>query len=135
VSVVKGEYPTILRRYFSSVIDGAILVVAYLMVAFALNSYGYVSAASASILLIVLFLYEPILVSRSCTLGQKITGIRVRSFVNRNDRIRFGIALVRSVVKFLLGIVSFFTISLSKNRRAIHDYLGNSIVVHEADAQ
>ncbi len=76
----------------------------------------------------MVFCYEPICVSFFCTLGQKITGIRVRR-LGTLKKIPFPFAFVRYFLKILLGLISLFAIIFSKERRAIHDFASGSIVV------
>jgi uncharacterized RDD family membrane protein YckC len=71
--------------------------------------------------------YPSILRRYFSTLGQKITGIRVRSLED-NHNISLIRAYVRIVVKLFLGIISFFTIPFSKKKRAIHDMAVGSLV-------
>ncbi len=65
-------------------------------------------------------------------------GVRVRRFPSL-ERISLLMAYGRIIVKALLGILSFFTLPFSKNRRAIHDMAARSIVIfaddHEAPIQ
>jgi uncharacterized RDD family membrane protein YckC len=76
------------------------------------------------------FVYEPFCTSFSCTLGQKLTGIRVR-MLSSYERISLPRAYLRIVVKLFLGLISFFSLPFSKNRRAIHDFAVGSIVIYE----
>ena len=79
-------------------------------------------------IIFLFFMYEPICTSRFCTVGQKLTGIRVRKrFLH--ERISIPAAYLRIVVKVFLGIISFFSIPFSKNKRAIHDFAVGSVVI------
>ena len=122
------EYPTILRRYLSSFIDGCFIVLSVILVPYAIGDEENTLSVRIIFAAIFLFVYEPLLTSRLCTLGQRITGIRIRRFGNY-ERLSFPGALFRFLIKGLLGIISFFSIIFSKDKRAIHDYASDSIVI------
>lgn len=122
-------YPSILRRYFSTFIDGLFIIGVLIMSAYAFDTKNQISVnIRIGIILFMFFVYEPIFTAYFCTLGQKITGIRVRSLKD-NHNISLIRAYVRIVVKLFLGIISFFTIPFSKKKRAIHDMAVGSLVV------
>jgi uncharacterized RDD family membrane protein YckC len=127
------EYPTILRRYFSSFIDGCLIVVSVILVPYVIGDQENTLSVRIIFAVIFLFIYEPLLTSRLCTLGQRITGIRIRRF-GHYERLSFPGALFRFTIKGLLGIISFFSIIFSKDKRAIHDYASDSIVILHTDA-
>ena len=77
--------------------------------------------------------YEPIFTAYFCTLGQKATGIRIRK-LSSGKRISIFQAHLRIIVKILLGILSFFTIPFTKNKRAIHDFAVGSLVIYEKES-
>ena len=79
--------------------------------------------------LIVFILYEPILVSFGATIGQLIMNIRVRSLKSPENKLVFHLALLRTIIKVLLGWLSFLTVTFNINRRAIHDFVSNSIMI------
>ncbi len=125
------EYPSILRRYFSTFIDG-LFIFGMLFI----TSYVFDSENSAAInirigiILFIFFVYEPIFTAFFCTLGQKITGIRIRKLAS-GDKISLIQAYLRIVVKIILGVISFFTIPFTKDKRAIHDFAIGSIVIYD----
>jgi len=84
------------------------------------------------IILFMFFVYEPIFTAFFCTLGQKITGIRIRK-ISTGEKISIIQAYMRIIVKIVLGIFSFFTIPFTKNKRGIHDFAVGSLVIHEKE--
>ena len=122
------EYPTILRRYLSSFIDGCFIVVAVILVPYVIGDEENTLNVRIILAAIFLFVYEPLFTSAFCTLGQRITGIRIRKFSNY-QRLNFPVALLRVTIKGLLGFISLFSIIFSKDKRAIHDYASGSIVI------
>jgi uncharacterized RDD family membrane protein YckC len=124
------EYPDLKRRYISSALDGVVLLFAMILltIVFASTAPDLV-AIRVSVILLVIINYEPILTSKLSTLGQAVTGIRVRQYANRQARIPLARAYVRTVVKVLLGVYSLFAMGFSRDRRAVHDYAAGSIVL------
>ena len=122
------EYPTILRRYLSTAIDGCLILTLLILLPYFIGdgeSMLYVRLVLAALML---FIYEPLFTSKLCTLGQKVLGIRIRR-VDNYQRICFLTALLRVIIKGLLGFISLFSIIFSKDRRAIHDFASGSIVI------
>ena len=123
------EYPTLLRRYFSTVIDGLLVLFIIILSSYLLDNGNDISTSiRVGLILFMFFVYEPVFTSFFCTLGQKITKIRVRK-TNHLEHINLFQAYVRIIVKIILGIISFFTIPYSKNKRAIHDMAVGSLVI------
>ena len=125
------EYPSILRRYFSTVIDGLFIIGMLILISYIFDSDNeIVTSLRVAIILFMFFIYEPIFTSCFCTLGQKITNIRIRK-ISTGSRISIPHAYLRIIVKMFLGIISFFTIPFSKDKRAIHDFVVGSLVIHK----
>lgn len=123
------EYPTILRRYFSSLIDGVMLFLIFIIFISSNDGNDQLSSIIKFLIpVIIIILYEPILTSKFCTLGQAITGIRVRR-VDDLKKISILAAYFRYVVKIFLGFISFFSIIFSDKSRAIHDFTSGSVVI------
>ncbi len=122
-------YPTITRRYLSTVIDGMV-VLSVFMLSFYLHQFlGDDFAMPLWICMVIVVLtYEPFCTSKLCTLGQKIMGIRVRTN-SKLQRISLLQAYLRIAVKLLLGFISLFWIIFSEKKRAIHDLASGTIVV------
>ena len=79
----------------------------------------------------IVFLYEPIFVSFfGGTIGHRANGLRVKSFANRDRNIFILMAIIRSAVKYFLGIVSLLTMSSNDENRALHDTLSGSVVLY-----
>jgi len=78
---------------------------------------------------LVIAMYEPVLIAVGCTLGQWLTGIRVRAHRDHTQRILVWRALYRLILKLALGWVSFFTMGFNKERRAIHDLAAGTVVL------
>jgi uncharacterized RDD family membrane protein YckC len=123
------QYPTILRRYLSTFIDGLLIIIVLLVVSYVFgNNTGASAHIRVGILIFMIFIYEPLCTSLVCTVGQKITGVRVRKrFLHEN--ISIPAAYLRIILKILLGFISFITILFTKDKRAIHDFAVGSVVI------
>ncbi len=125
----ENEYPSLLKRLQSSVIDAIVILVA--MVAFAQfsNQFENFPTFLRIGLLASLLLYEPICISFGCTLGNYLLGLRVRRNDNETSKINFLQAVLRYITKLALGWISFLTIHSNPKRRAIHDMVANSVMI------
>lgn len=123
------QYPLLLRRYQALFIDGFIFLIAVIVTLVVVEE----TQASNILPFVVAFLlplvYEPILTCYSSTIGQRLLGIRVRDMNNPDKRINILQAYTRSVVKGLLGWLSFITINFNPEHRAIHDFASSSVVI------
>ncbi len=123
------KYPTIVRRYLATFIDGMVILIVMVFTSYIFSNDTNIDILlRISIILSMFFIYEPLLTSKKCTVGQKIMGVRVRNFANL-ERISLFQAYVRIIVKIFLGIISFFSIIFSSKKRAIHDFAAGTIVI------
>lgn len=123
------ESPTILRRYLSTFIDGIFILLVFVAVSLTITTDSAIgNYVRVSVFFIMFFFYEPIFTCRFCTIGQKITGIRVRTY-GGYQKISIPAAYLRVFIKILLGLISLLSIPLTKDRRAIHDFASGSIVI------
>ena len=126
-------YPTILRRYLSTTIDSIFIISMLFVVSYLFQQENSLATqARVAIIIFMFFVYEPFCTSMYCTLGQKLTGIRVRNHASFGDeKISILKAYLRILTKVILGFISFFSIMFSKEKRAIHDFVAGSIVLQE----
>ena len=99
------EYQTLLRRYLSSFIDGCFIVVSVILIPYVFGDQENTLMVRIVIAAVFLFVYEPLFTSKLCTLGQ------------RSSR-----------------YYHLFSIIFSKDKRAIHDYASDSIVILNSEA-
>src|SRR6185436_17925470 len=83
--------------------------------------------------MLLMILYDPIFTSASCTLGQKIIGVRVRDYNKLRwegieQRISFFAAVWRIVVKYAIGAFTYISFFINPDKRMIHDFASGSIV-------
>lgn len=79
----------------------------------------------------MIYLYDPIFTSfTGGTLGHKLMKLKVKKFEQSDKNISLISAFLRFLVKGMLGWVSFLTVTGNKNKRAIHDVVSGSIILH-----
>jgi uncharacterized RDD family membrane protein YckC len=123
------NFPYLIDRYKASLIDSAIITMITIFIIVVINYYQLDSLLSLIFSLIVFMLYEPFLVAFSSTVGQRFMKISVRNINVPDKRITLVQSYLRFVTKISLGIVSFFTINFNSKKRAIHDYVGMSVMI------
>lgn len=125
------DYGSLQSRIKAAVIDSVILISAMYCTSEILNSFKEVPSSLRAWLFILFFiLYEPLMVSIfGNTLGHYYSDIKVRQEDNVDKKIIFPLALVRFVLKALLGWLSLLTITGSEKKQAIHDKIVKSVVV------
>lgn len=122
--------PTIKTRYISMLIDILIIILISSAISSVFEIVGKVPGYVKGILfVIVVFFYEPILVASGTTIGQLIMHLRIRDFKDPDKKLTFLMAVLRTLVKILLGWLSFVTVTFNINRRAIHDFASGSIMI------
>jgi uncharacterized RDD family membrane protein YckC len=129
VATSEPSFAPIGRRYFAVVIDGLLVLATFIVVSAVMQrASGAFVWARAAIILGLFLVYEPVLTSRRCTVGQYLMGVRVRRATNLG-RISVPAAYARIFVKWLLGIISFLTIPFNRTRRGLHDFACGSVVI------
>ena len=123
------RFPTLVRRYYSTVIDSVLLFI--LLVLPSATAATPETQTHVRIIIFVGFLvfYEPLLVVYACTLGQLITGIRVRRAASPDQRISAPRSYLRYAVKIVLGVLSLVTVLFTPRARALHDFCSESLVI------
>ena len=122
-----SAYPNLLRRYLGAVID----LVTVILIVVSMGKLGLFEGRNefgAFVFLLVLVNYEPILTTFLCTAGQAAMRFRVRD-VTSGGRAPIWRLYIRVVVKAVLGMVSFLTLPVRRDRRAIHDLAAKTLVV------
>ncbi|WP_339701833.1 RDD family protein [uncultured Marixanthomonas sp.] len=81
----------------------------------------------------IFILYDPIFISTfGGTIGHLYNNILVKRDTNPSKNILFPHAVLRFIFKFLLGWISLLTTTGNEKRKAIHDYIANSIVIEDS---
>lgn len=126
-------YPVLTKRIQSVFIDTVFIV--GLMFAFSaiLSSFENVPDwLRMAAFILIWVVYEPLCISLGGTLGNYLLGLRVRKHNNIDEHINILAALLRYIFKMALGWLSFVTIHSNSKRRAIHDLVAGSVMIHIA---
>lgn len=128
----KKDYPGIFLRVKAATIDSIVMILFMVVTTDLFSRFENVPDYARMIAFAFIFiLYDPLMVTLfGSTVGHRISNLKVQRFDN-GKKIHFGLAIIRFLIKATLGWVSFFTVSTSKNRQAIHDSIVNSIVVYD----
>jgi uncharacterized RDD family membrane protein YckC len=126
--------PGLMERMKSTLIDACVVIFLLYLASMLLNSLGIESGVVKAFFLVLVFLYEPIAMAMDRTIGQRMMGLKVVNFSlykNNDKTIKINIlsSLVRYAAKLFLGWISLLTIHSDKYGQAIHDKLGNSVVL------
>ena len=132
ITTGKSDYPLLSERIQSTFIDTIFIIILMFISASWLDKYEH----APDWIRIVLFfgiwaVYEPLCTTLGGTIGNRIKGIQVQKFGSPNKRINIFQALFRYLIKMSLGWLSFLTIHMNKERRAVHDLVVNSIMVRK----
>jgi uncharacterized RDD family membrane protein YckC len=121
-------FPPLWKRIGATLIDiYFIIMLAYAMVSILPESF--VDRFRLAIFGLAV-LYDPICNSTlGYTFGAFIFRFRVRNEADTTQKLSFPKALLRFIVKALLGWISFLTIHSDSMRRAIHDRVAGSVVI------
>jgi uncharacterized RDD family membrane protein YckC len=121
------RYPSLLRRYVASLIDGSILCVVFAL--YVREPLHFAQSQAINYWpLALLALYEPLLTRYLCTPGQLLTNIRVRT-EPEIERVPVWRTFYRLFVKYLLGLLSFVFMPAHRQKRALHDLAAKTIVI------
>ncbi|MBS1586860.1 MAG: RDD family protein [Bacteroidetes bacterium] len=122
------EYPSLLKRVQSTFVDGIMtfsIIGVLVAVASKINDENIPLKVTA---IVIGASYEPLMLSFSKTLGQRITSLRTRS-METGKRPNLFSSYLRYIVKCMLGWISFLTIHSNPERRAIHDFASGTVVI------
>jgi uncharacterized RDD family membrane protein YckC len=130
--MINQLFPSVGTRLKASVIDG-ILVISFIAVLGSVYSMArYESPLISLIIFTILFGYEPIMVwKRGMTVGHQIMGIRVIDTHNKTN-ITLKKAMLRFIVKSLLGSFSFVWALFSDSQKTLHDLITKSQVIYKS---
>ena len=129
------KYGTLINRVKAAIVDFLVLMGLGLAVSTMLSVFENVPDFVRVILFILIFiLYDPIFTSTiGATIGHLILGLRIRRSNDEDRKIIFPIALVRFILKALLGWISLLSIAVIKKKKAIHDLVAGSVVLQSTN--
>lgn len=126
---MEEKYPFMLERIQSILIDSVLIIACMILFSDILSNFKNVPDWLRAVLLILIFLYEPILTTFGGTIGNNIKGIRVRKNSDETQSVTIFQAIIRYFFKLLLGWLSFITIFSSNKKRAIHDIISGTVMI------
>ena len=135
-TAIAVEYPSLSDRVQSTFID--LMFIMLMMFAFAsiLDRFENPPDWIRIVFFFAIWaIYEPLCTSLGATIGNAIKGIRVRSITDTSKRINFFQAFARYLFKAALGWLSFITMHSNPERRAIHDFIGGSVMIIKPSAK
>ena len=131
--MTEKEYPGVLARVKAVMVDGILLLIFLVIASSIFSQLNDVPDYVRMLVFVLIFvLYDPILTSSTGgTIGHHIIGIRVRKVSDEKNNINFLLAIIRFIIKSSLGWVSLFTVMANEKRRAIHDFVAQSVVTYK----
>ncbi len=124
-------FPSIVSRIQALFVDFWIII--GLVVLFRSFVFSHMDGALVGLKIALFFsvalLYDPLLTRSGGTIGQRTMGIKIRSFDDPHRKITLTQAYFRSIMKILLGWISFLNVSLDPFKRAMHDKASGSVVL------
>ncbi len=130
--MTEENYPGVLDRVKAIMTDGIVIIIFIFTISYVFSLFESVPDNARIIAFVFIFLlYDPLFTSIfGGTIGHMIIGLRVKRESNEQKNVLFHLAILRYIVKALLGGISLLTISGNKKSKAIHDFLVGSIVVY-----
>ena len=123
------RYPRFSRRVAAVVVDSMIYMVLFIALAVALGRVDMHGGIKVAVMVAVYIILEPVLVSiTGGTLGQHWRGLRVQH-AETGGFLSLPRAVLRFIVKSILGLYSLLLILLTKRHQAVHDMVSGSVVV------
>ncbi len=127
---MESQYPSLSDRFQSLLVDSIFIIILMFVFASILENFeNPPNWIRVALFFAIWGIYEPLCMTLGFTIGNYLKGIRVRQVNNINKRINFFQAFIRYVIKALLGWLSFLTIHMNKERRAIHDLISGSVMI------
>lgn len=128
-----SHYTGVFDRIKAIMVDSVVFFALGLGATQLFEAIGDVGAGMRMVAFICIFiLYDPLLTSLAGgTLGHHAIGIRVKRVDDESRKIIFPLAIIRFVLKIMLGWISLLTVSGNMKGRAIHDFVVGSVVVEK----
>ncbi|MFT4523812.1 MAG: putative RDD family membrane protein YckC [Bacteroidia bacterium] len=124
-------YPDVADRVKAAMVDVVILIMLMYFCSVLFGVYETGENVKIFAFVVLFLLYDPLLTSTiGGTIGHMILGLRVRKKKDHSSKINLFAAIARFAIKSLLGWISLLTVSFNPMKRAIHDKVVGSVVVH-----
>ncbi len=124
-------YPSIPKRIKAATVDSIIIIISFILLMVVYKRIGDDTPIFGILSFLLVFLYEPILVCwKGRTLGHRLYNFRVVD-VETTQNISFIKAVVRFLIKSILGIFSLFWAIFTNRQQSLHDIATNSAVISD----
>ena len=135
-SILPTIYPRLIRRVQACIIDSFIIVFILVGLFLLVTTFSVEPVwVRIAIVLVPVFFFEPVLVSYTGgTIGHHLLKLKVQD-VSNTKNINIFLALIRFILKTLLGTISLIFVLTTRKHQAIHDFLANSIVAYKDPKQ
>ncbi len=130
---VAEVYPGLPERVKALIMDSVLIIVFMMLLTNIFSEFENLPLYTKKIAFVFIFvLYDPLFTSLfGGTLGHMRMNLTVRRIENTDKKIFFPLAILRYIIKFFLGWVSFLSIGSSEKNLTIHDKLSGSVVVYK----
>ncbi|MEM9857308.1 MAG: RDD family protein [Bacteroidota bacterium] len=127
------SFPNLLTRVKALVVDLIIILIIFSLASVIIGEIGDApNWVRGSIFVFSLYRYEPIFLTLfGGTIGHQLVKVKIRRLNDPSRKINILHASIRFITKYLLGWVSFITITSNKRKRGIHDMTAGSIVLNK----
>ncbi|HLP13980.1 MAG TPA: RDD family protein [Flavobacteriales bacterium] len=127
------KHPSLVVRYQAVFADVLVIICLMFLSGYILEQFDNPPDWIRIVLFFAIWgVYEPVCISLGGTIGNLIMKTRVRKHNNEGQKPGIGQAIIRYVLKLLLGWISFLTMSSNDERRAIHDLVSGTVVVNSS---
>lgn len=126
------NYPGVAERVKAIVADGLVLMTFMFIASYVFRLFENVPDNARIFAFVFIFLlYDPLFTSSfGGTIGHMMLGIRVKRESDEQKNIPLASAIGRYIFKALLGVISLLTVTRNEKKKAIHDYIAESVVVY-----
>jgi uncharacterized RDD family membrane protein YckC len=125
-------YPTLVKRIQSICIDNLFIITCLLLFSKILENIQDTPDWFRAVLFFAIFtVYEPLLICLGGTLGNRVMKIQVRKSDDEANGINILQAYLRFIFKVLFGWLSFITIHMNPQKRAIHDLISGTVMIQK----
>ncbi len=124
------EFANLPSRIKAVTIDSFLLIIFMYVFTLILDGFENVPDGLKVGFVLAFLVYEPIFISvYGGTIGHFYSKIEVKQEQHTNRNIPLGRAFLRYLVKLTLGWMSLLTVTTNEHKKAIHDYVGKSVVL------
>lgn len=133
-SPISLKFPSLRDRFIGVILDNVTILLCFLLVSYISSEVLEISTnIKVFIFFGLLFLYEPLMTTFFCTVGQLFMGFRIRQLDDESSKINLLQAFGRLLLKYTLGWLSFLTVTFNEKKRAIHDFASGTIAINTSE--